>query len=1045
MALRVRRGGDTEELKGMSVGSRLWACTSGLVDDPIVPRFNLISVMDATESAILSMDCQNSLLARLHANGTLQAHDVTDDAEVLRATVRNPYKVFVDPTGSFIIATALDGDLYFFAATAEDLSCRVSLCLGFTVPSRGTTPILVGESLCWSVDGENVRVIVGTQQLGFLIPVVFTVGKGHVRGMCESAVALPGYVSSTLPIVGLASESVMDTFLLMVSTPLQLYRISRASHGNSTMDFSRVLSAVSDGSASVAIKVVPHSRDTPGAGGLSLYRSREASPAQSYAWASAAGVFHGLFSRRVDSDTNEDGVETAAPWAHETLLNFAKLRPNIKNNSELGVDPSPSPFSLPCDRPPIAIALTAFHMILLYERRCIVLNHPAGLPWSGGSTCAAMPTVAEVSSRVRFDPFRSVVHMKPLKDVVRDVEGRRTYLYSESNLWELQIENEHRRQWMLFLDCALNPAETVPFRCRLFNAAYNLCRYNNKARSLVQSLLGKFYLEVGAVDKAVWAMADCDECDDVWAYLGTVRQLSLLPVVAEKRVELLSCFRSSPDTSRVPLCCLIVVVVVEKLRSMGPLIAAPGEVPQEAARKLNQFLDRVLEACPDLRENTNLFDVLLRLMEEQGCGDCALHLAQRTGQNQFVIAYDVSHSRWKEATLALTKASIRQEEGSAELWYTFSPTLIQHCPVALVTGILKSTSRELQGGRPPSLSMDRLMPAFLRYTPSMNEDASGLGEDEHEHQVIVLLEQFVHHFGCTSQAVHHYYIGLLAQQQDIERLDDILAVSPHYDRHVALRLCLEHRCFSACAPLYENLRLYEDALMTMLECCFLEESPATADSWSSTSGVTAMLYRIQANVDAALWKRLWLLFAENVCRRISPRAALQVVEASRGALQLEDILGNVGESRVVHDFKEAIIKSLDAYSADITALQKRHKESCQTAESVKREMQELTHQFGYVTPNQRCLLCHQLIMQGGMPYILYPSCRHVVHEACAIQRLVDIGGLEAFLTDEVEPPRLLEGIHSVEELAQMDCVICGEAAIVEIDIPLCDEEPSWAL
>lgn len=97
----------------------------------------------------------------------------------------------------------------------------------------------------------------------------------------------------------------------------------------------------------------------------------------------------------------------------------------------------------------------------------------------------------------------------------------------------------------------------------------------------------------------------------------------------------------------------------------------------------------------------------------------------------------------------------------------------------------------------------------------------------------------------------------------------------------------------------------------------------------------------------------------------------------------------------------------------------------------------------HVTASQRCVLCHAGVLCRAEAFVVYPVCGHVMHERCAVDKLIAMGGLEAFVTEACMPQHVMRGVSSVEELAWVDCVVCGEAAIVELDIPICEEDPSW--
>ncbi|KEG08433.1 hypothetical protein DQ04_07201040 [Trypanosoma grayi] len=386
---------------------------------------------------------------------------------------------------------------------------------------------------------------------------------------------------------------------------------------------------------------------------------------------------------------------------------------------------------------------------------------------------------------------------------------------------------------------------------------------------------------------------------------------------------------------------------------------------------------------------------------------------------------------------------------------------MKKCPIRLTTAMLRAVGRDAQGAPYMLLQLERLIPVFIQYTPQMNEDPSN-----GEHQVIIFLERCITKFDCVSTVVHNYYLCLLAHNDGErleelpesfsgERLEEFLESSLFYTVDFALRRCLEARRYRQCVGLYRRLHLYEDAIRTALECSEPRHHSTTifsgssnkngGEEWPALRVVKEMLKSLPDSVEPAKQKKLWLIAAQCVMEKDSTPAALAVVEDSGGMLKLEDILGDIGDSSIIQNFKDAICKSLGAYTTSIAALKEQQLEASRISESLKQEVSYLQHRFRYVTTRQRCLLCHRPLLQGSAPYLIYPNCRHAVHEACAVAKLSEIGGLEVFVADEGLPRQFLEGITSTNDLAQMECVLCGEAAILEVDIPLFVEDPSWSV
>lgn len=1094
-----------------------------LLRDPVAPRFELASLWFESMAAepVLSMDCQSGVMAVLSTAGSLQVIDTQHDTQLLQARVKNPHRTFVDPSGAYVLATATDGEVDLFSVNEGRLLSSFSLKKASTLlPFRST--VHVGESVCWMFPkgagaksgllssssatarrgddpNSSFSLLIGSQRGGLLFAVHVAVpppgaASAGVKVAVTKMFQLPEFFTDSathLPVssvfLGMVSQGGAPpgatSRVLFVATPLQLYR-AVVPPTTGLLSAEAVLSLLTTGAASLAIKTVSPPVDAPDSGlatcgALSVFRSHAESAPRSYAWSSAAGILHGLLGaspepalsateQRIFSEAAPDGADATSPWHSESMIALPKPHAKAHRDGEQGGGSSASAAAgLPAAGvAPSQVIITAFHMVAVYPQRCLVLNYPAGLLLLGPD--GGPSDLDQALAQLRFDPFRDVKHMGPLRGAVRDAQERKVYLYSESHVWEMQADNEHRQQWRLFLAAAMqegSPEQQLSHnaRRRLFHAAYNLCRFNAVQRSVVQYLRGRFYLSAGATDRATSVLADCELVDLVLAALSN--DDDVMASYLAKRFTYLARFQlAQSDEQRKQQREELVSFAVLAIGLTSPQPVGSSEDPPAAAT-LHAFLDRVVCDCGASIETeaqrTAVFDVLLGLLEEQGHAEAALHLAEKTGRHSYLVTHHLSSGGARRAIEVLARHTAGHPEMAA-VWYRHARELVLGLPIAAVTALLKISSKDAHARRaPPTLDVERLLPVLADYRIAMNEDAKNK-----EHQIIILLEQCIHHFDCVSSAVHNCYISLLAEQGDVERLEEVISASLFFDPRRALRACLTHRCFPVCVQLYQRLGLYEDAVLTAL----LDSAPPPVDSgdsgkaspppqpplprqlrkgapvpWPGLTAAKELLRGLRPKLDEESYRRLWQIIAEFAIERShDARLAMGVVDDSDGALQLADVLGSVDDSHVVQEFREAICASLDRYAGAIAQVHSRQEEAHKTAEDVKRELGELRDQYGYVTAKQCCPLCRRGL-HSGQPMLVYASCQHVVHEACAVKLLESIGGLEAFLTDEGIPHYLLEGVGTIQDLAQVDCVLCGEAAIVTTDIPLCEESASWAL
>ncbi|KAH9593004.1 Pep3/Vps18/deep orange [Trypanosoma melophagium] len=1054
-------------------------------EEAAAPQFELTAVVHELREPLLHADCQADVMALLGSSGALILRDGRRDGPPLAAAVRNPHRVFVDPSGTHTLTAASDGLVYYYSPHRRRVTGHFTLQQrGFTrdgIMSSFTANNNVAECVYWLPTSESegtgtrttttseaviaedsshtatatssssttiVRCLIGTKIGGFVFEVSMEVPmeSGTVKTVCRQCLQLPTS-SFQSPVASIQAERVNSLWVVFISTPNKLYRIEgEADSPTALLDRAAAEPDI------IHLREVFSAQDSSARGVFTMYRPGEGMPAQSYAWTSTAGIVHGLFNRSIErglckSEAVLFGWNDASTVVNEQLLALTKIKQfessttHGTSSSSDNVTTSSRSHSIPREKMPMEVSLTAFHMVLLYNDRLVVLNHPAGLTWRSSSSTLQgdFPYSCEIEEKIRFDPFRGARNTQELIGIIRDVTARKMYIFGKNHVWELHVEQEHRQQWRLFLYRAMNTNESLPLRKRFFYAAYQLCKYNTPCKNLVQILRGKFFLQIGAIRHATDILADCDRFEEVYQLLISLQNNKVLQWYVEKRYKMLLKFALNKQAMVTQLACLLALIVIQRLDRITRSEIG-GEKSIEASSSLSEFLEESIIEQPYLFENTAYAELIGRLLKDQGRPELALRYAEKMNKLHYLVTYHVSQGEYTQAADIL--ASHARRVDTLEIWYEFAPILVKKCPIRLMRAMLRAVARDAQGTPYMLLKLERLIPVFIQYTPEMNEEPNNK-----EHQVIIFLEHCIRKFDCVSTVVHNYYLSLLAQH-DVDRLEEFLESSLFYSVDFALRRCLEARRYRQCVGLYRRLHLYEDAIRIALECSaplHRKSSNSNDEDWPALRMVKDLLKSLTDSVEASKLKKLWRIVAQYVMEKDNTRAALDVVEDSNGVLKLEDVLGDITDSNVLQNFKDAICKSLDAYTSTITVLKEQQVEANQIAEGLKQEISQLQHRFGYITARQCCILCHRGLLQGSAPYLIYPNCRHAVHEACAVLRLEAIGGLEAFFSDGGLPRQFLEGVTCSKDLAQVECVLCGEASILEIDVPLFEEDASWSV
>jgi hypothetical protein len=1004
-----------------------------LLNEPVKPTYELLSVThEMADDDVLCFDCQKDVMALLGEKGRVIIHDMDDsNAKAITGSVRQPNKIFVSPNGLHVLVSSKEGELYYYSTKLKKAQTH------FPVSSQGASRttdgalLAVVECVHWASGGGTERstgsIIAGSRIGGLIFELkIESNAQGANCTVCRPLCEVD--IGEYTPITTIDVEKVNGETIIFVSTP---GRLLKATSTDERLSVDKIISQAFS-TDNYTMEDIQGSSETKGT--LSIFRSSPTSKAQCYVWGNGMGICHAIFNHKPPkaeggADDEDPDLDDLEPIVNNSALLLARTAPGGKQSA--------SKYQLP-EKAPTDVLATAFHVVLVYDERLIVLGHPPGLTWRPLSGSDVQEH--DIADRVRFDPFR-YRRVKKLLGIVRDVSQRRMYVYNAHSVWELIFTCEHKTQWKLFLERAIDPDEPTHLRQRYFRAAYNLCRHEPARRDLIQFTRGMFLLRSEKYEDATSVLAECNRFEEVFHTLTQLKKPKILLWFLEKRYLFVVKNRKSKLSMQAQIACLAVLLIQQKLEMVSRIearsIARQDKLQIDSTREsqeLTQFVTSAVKSNYHMFEDGPFYHMVARLITSQGRTSTMLVFAEKLHHVHYTISYCITQRNYKRACDVLNKFC--RDETLVEVWYEFSPQIITQCPVKLITGMLRMSAKDEDGNPYQLLDVERLVPSFLSYKPEMNETG-----DKEDHQVITFLEQTINKFGCYSTVVHDFYVSLLTVY-DLARLTDFLeSPTSYYTVEYALRRCLDLQRFPQCIPLYKRLGLYEDAITMALEC----SRPEMSGHWAGLEQAKQILLDAAHDMDAVLAKRLWLLVAERVIDKLGTRQALAVVEESNGALKLEDVLSKINDSTVIQNFKEAVCRSLDEYTTAIAELNTSQREAKSISEAIKSEISQLRHRFGYVTSKQRCELCKKGLLQGHAAFLVYPSCRHVFHESCVVSRLEELGGISAFQTDPELPVGYLDGICTTNDLAEVECVFCGECAILEIERPffMPGEDESW--
>lgn len=971
--------------------------------------------------------------------------DPKGDEEINRA--------FVDPTGCHVLISMTNGDNYYLN-TQNNKNPKVQPRL------KG----LMIESVAWNVVGgtkdATESVLLGTND-SCIYEVRLEDGKEPVRHLKllfdfrdrTDVLVQPG------PITGLrmecfprerGSKEQSTTYLVIASTPFSLFQFIGGPSLEDMFETYRKKNLL-------VFQELPFSAKRSGIAGSELHLhvkndgSRVRRPADSFSWLSMSGIYHGTL--------NYDGSRAAGSSCigESEIIQF-----DSKHSSAL------------------SMAITDYHTVVLFPDKLQILMQPSDLVMGGNNQSGVDEFGGSVPQELSTLPFDSIRIVQEetfpsskgaLIGLSQDTNTDEVYVYTDSAVWRLIVDQEDRDVWRLYLEKATDPRTS---KDEYFSIAQEICDHDPRKKDIVLIAKADYLFKTKQYEKAANVYARTTKSfeevaisfhnkgqrDALRRYLLNMLKLTIAEGDLNADHSISQSSNNKPRSTQLTVLCIwLTELYLDKINQLYDLEQQQqyqnggnvGEARRGDDYKERASLKKTREEFRQFLENHKVHlgvdkDTVFNLIASHGQVDELIYFAMLMEDYERVISHYITENNFKLALEILSKfCKSRQYE---EHFYKFAPLLMQHLPKETVAVL---TMKKF-------LDPGRLIPALMRYIVVFDPKAS------QENYVIRYLEWCIGERHNEDPAIHNLLLSLYAKQGNERKLLRFLNTEGEhnfYDPKYALRVCRDADQTEACVLLYSMMSMYEDAVDLALQTNEIQLARECADKPD----------------DDELKKKLWLRIAKHVIEKDNDvKKAIEFL-GHTDKIKLEDVLPFFPDFVLIDDFKDEICKSLQEYKAEIEELKEEMHEATQNANLIRDDIKDLKHRYGYISANAKCNAagCFQNVLTQS--FYMFP-CNHIFHTECLIREVkqhvsetarahidelytksqraseqlqrtaaatADSSGggynvdTAAALTDEIK---------QLDEMIASECPLCGNMIIETIDekfVSASSEELDWKI
>ncbi|RLN02542.1 hypothetical protein BBJ28_00014298 [Nothophytophthora sp. Chile5] len=823
--------------------------------------------------------------------------DTTDSSGTVEEIMIEPRvamsNVFIDPSGAHVLISMENGsNFYLHTASSRPKKIMKAQALQFT-------------SVAWDRQSGSPEasepILVGTDT-GAVFEAEFDGGK-------ERSFRKVYQISNQGPIAGLAFEHwklpsgdvryyVMLTTSASGKRPTRMFQFIGGGPGGFEALFNQYTSP-----DRLRFQELPG--DIPAAA-LHFYAKQERERAKGFGILTGEGVYHGEF-----------------------IFGLSSTMENVTTSTGLLAYPGKPDKATSGGRswaPPLAMAVTQYHVILLFARHIQVVSKLSGV----------------VVLEETFDARVGNVHGISVDETFNTV-----WVHSNRRILEVVIADEDRNVWKLFLSKAV----TGNGEDRDFEQALGVCRNGWERQRVLTAQADKLF-DKGEFDRAAVIYAKTTRSFEEVAlkFLEKETRESLLLFLLQK----LKSLSSEEKTQKTVLCSWIVELFLDKFN-----------VLKGSAQDVDAHANLLFEFKQFLQDQKSHLDpaTTFNLISSHGRPDELVFYATLIEDYEKVITYHVHRGEYGAAIELLRSVATSKVE---ELWYKYSPELIIHKPKEVYEAWLEAGT----------LNPTRLIPSIVRHVHQKsgvanNDTGSNTTKSRSVLDMAIRFLKFAIKQGNRDPTIHNYLLFLLAKHPD-ERLLISFLRKKHNGKHLfdiafALRLCTQNEKNRACIYIYSAMGLYQDAVEKALQ-------------------VDVKIAKEMASMpeDDETRKKLWTLIAKHTIDAGGEiKDAMGILKES-GLLKIEDILPFFPDFVLINDFKKEICESLEVYNDRIEQLKEEMQDYTQSAELIRADMKTLRKRCAIVSGNQRCELTGQNIL--GKEFYLFP-CSHAFHAGALRQEM----------------------------------------------------------